>query len=348
MLILPTILSLLFILCDCGSIACGENQCIGKTINCTDGSACFVTCSINGCDSATINCVDGYDCTISIDGVRSAISSTINGNLATKLYVNTGATGDFQLQNAHIYCPINGECHIYCKGGTSEVCGGTNIHAESCSAFTLRCEQNNNACFQVHVWCPKYNTCILIGEPSSTAAMTQMKIYSAQGFNTVMVEKGNTGISIGTMYCMTNYSLSCLIDGTDNTQCLTSHICDNPPLLTSTGSPTLMPSTIPTTLNPTTLMPSTNEPTSLTPTTKQPTTTMPTTSMPTTSMPTTSTTSMPTTSPSLFPTLPRSGINQGEISETLSTLDESHNGEEDNEKWSDNLDMIMIGGILAA
>eukprot|EP01084_Bolivina_argentea_P184512 318231_1 len=199
-----------------GTVDC--TACSNQIVDCpNDGSTCIINCGAAGCKQATINCLDGYRCQIYLGGDESARLATINGRGATQLDVITGSSGNFQLEQANIICPnsTNAHCYVHCDSSGYQNCRELSINAENSNTFWLACENTNEACLAVDIWCPRKNNnadaCTLNGQ-TDTGAMIAMKIYAVNGFRSMTIFNGISSSSIGWIYCLNDYSASCEID----------------------------------------------------------------------------------------------------------------------------------------
>ena len=218
-------------------------ECVNKTLNCADdGSNCEVTCAHSGCMGTTINCLTGYNCTIRTGGLESAKSAIMNGNGAVKLDVFTGTVGEKQLQNAEINCPVGGHCFVDCLG-QSQMCEDMRVHGDTANSLWLACNENNNCCHGIDVYCPSVQTasgfCIIDGQ-ASTNGMSDIDIYSQQGFEAVTIYDGVADQNnFGRMHCLNDYAISCAIDtsaSAEHRKCAGARtVCDSPTPFPSTG-----------------------------------------------------------------------------------------------------------------
>eukprot|EP01084_Bolivina_argentea_P051677 95073_1 len=215
-------------------------QCQNKTINCINNSTCNIYCSEESCSYSTINCPNGYYCNIYLSEYQSAFQSIINGNHAKQLLIVTSDanTGDEQLSQSFINCPLNGICRIECNNNYHN-CRLTNIQSKYSNSLHLKCVNINEVCHDISIWCPIKGHCE-IEAYTDTNAMRQMNIYSILGFDTFNVS-GFASQSIGIMHCLGDYSSYCQISASNNNECesrQTDLTCDHPPPPTTTATTT--------------------------------------------------------------------------------------------------------------
>lgn len=227
-----------------GTINCSAGgECQNIVVDCpNDNSDCTIVCAATGCKGSTINCLDGYKCTVITGGEEAAALAHINGNQATILDIFTGVNGDKQLEDANVTCPSSpaGHCYVNCLQGGYHLCHRLQLHGESANTLWIMCE-TNECCFDMDIWCPLDNTdataCVIDGQDFTTG-ITQLSVYSQHGFNSVTIYDGVTNQNnFGTMYCLHDYSSSCIIDtgvqkeaSDQHNRCINyPQTCDNPP-----------------------------------------------------------------------------------------------------------------------
>lgn len=221
------------------TITCSSSgECIGQTLTCTSTveDTCNVYCGENACQLSVIHCNDGALCRIEVNGFEAARQAKIHGHSASRLEIITEGTSGRQLAEANITCPDSGECYVLCNANSYQVCHSLFLRGEQSNKVQLVCEESaNEGCNSVDVWCPTSGTdpCEIYGQ-NTTSAITDLKIYTNDGFNSdaVIVHGTPAGASIGTMYCtLPGYSQSCEIDASNNNKCLNRpSVCDNPPV----------------------------------------------------------------------------------------------------------------------
>ena len=262
------------------TIGCQQNdeECI---INCLDPSSCFasnVDCNAN--TTCIINCIDENAC------LKTKIKCPITANCVINgLSFNS-------LTQAIIQCPTDdvSNCETNCNSTTS--CHNTLIDGKFSNQLLLNCN-DVNSCLDFTIYCPQHNiidainipSCIIQGKSNSfnlrllystldnfASALRilyhlfsnsgddgsqhqNLQIFAVNGLYDININEYFSDVgSESVLFCGANYTESCIIDNGFN--CINASSPCYLSATTTTLSPTMHPTNIPTTTNPPTLYPS--------------------------------------------------------------------------------------------
>eukprot|EP01084_Bolivina_argentea_P206419 352450_1 len=154
-------------------------------------------------------------------------------------------------KSTEIYCPRDNSCDITCDANTA--CANTIIHAQYSSSFKLiDCATGSFTCKGITIYFPPNNKGIprakIIGPDRGLSAGEELsnplQFYAINGWNDINITTGNEfsfQYHSGVMYCTSNLQTSCDFD-TNAWKCAnTNDICNNPPTISPTTSPTYTP-----------------------------------------------------------------------------------------------------------
>eukprot|EP01084_Bolivina_argentea_P132827 234402_1 len=205
------------------SINCnGEGSCNGAILNCNTNTnrECNINClGKYSCSGATtessIICPSNANCNIYCNGDYSCDEIEINCPQTSNctLYGN----GEHSLPNAHVRCPIRGHCSINCNNILS--CYDGIYNGWNATQFTINCENNKNACKNMHVACPKaidnIKRCTINGDQGTVH--DEINLYAINSWDDIDLSEfvGKTGPGSDThkpwMHCGEDFRSTCVI-----------------------------------------------------------------------------------------------------------------------------------------
>ena len=196
----------------------------------------FIGDSVNKYFNHTLLCNDDTNCTIDCNdfdnSCRNAnIKCPLNGNCDITCKSGTSSHGLSHnvCKGINITCPINGNCNISCY--ESSACQDAHIDARYATSVSLICGSSSpNTCSNLAIYLPPN----MNGNKKAfiqTNSAQSLQFYAQYGWNDIDIKYNGTYIQHeGIMHCESDYSSSCAFKS-DAWACANdTDICNNPPL----------------------------------------------------------------------------------------------------------------------